>query len=307
VGNQNYVTTSTLTTASGDIISQIPSLTNYITTSRLTTTSGDIITQIPSLDGYATQSWANSQYYTQLQISTISGNIVSQIPSLTNYVTSSTLNTVSGNIVAQIPSLTGYVTSAILTTVSGDIINQLPGDASAATKGKIQLAGQLGGTAASPTVVGITEVGAQALTISTITDGQTIKRSGTTISGTDVYDVITFNFDNGTSAITTGFKGVVYVPYTCTITTWTLVSVGAVPVSGSLIVDIWSDTYTNYPPTDADSITSAAPPTISGSTKGQSSTLTNWTTTIPAGNFLAFNVDSCTSISGALLALTVKR
>ena len=53
-------------------------------------------------------------------------------------------------------------------------------DATAAVKGKIQLAGDLGGTAASPAVTGI-HSGATALAISTITDGEVLKRVGTNI------------------------------------------------------------------------------------------------------------------------------
>lgn len=54
-------------------------------------------------------------------------------------------------------------------------------DADASTKGRIQLAGDISGTAASPTVVGI-HAGATALAIdTTITDGHFLKRSGNTI------------------------------------------------------------------------------------------------------------------------------
>jgi hypothetical protein len=56
-------------------------------------------------------------------------------------------------------------------------------DATASTKGKLQLAGQLGGTAASPTVVGLTESGGQALPMGAVADGKFLKRSGTGIVG----------------------------------------------------------------------------------------------------------------------------
>lgn len=57
-------------------------------------------------------------------------------------------------------------------------------DAAAATKGKVQLAGQLGGTAASPTVTGITETyGPTALAFGRIDDGKYLKRSGSTVVG----------------------------------------------------------------------------------------------------------------------------
>jgi hypothetical protein len=55
-------------------------------------------------------------------------------------------------------------------------------DAAAATKGVIQLAGALGGTAASPKVVGITEAtGPTDLAIGSIVDGEFLKRVGGTI------------------------------------------------------------------------------------------------------------------------------
>jgi hypothetical protein len=86
----SYVTQNKLTTTSGDIITQIPSLAEYATQlwvnsgfptlTKLTTTSGDIITQIPSLSGYATQSWVNSDFATITKLTTASGDIVSQIP-----------------------------------------------------------------------------------------------------------------------------------------------------------------------------------------------------------------------------------
>jgi hypothetical protein len=77
--------------------------------------------------------------------------------------------------------------------------------------------------------------------------------------------------------------------------------------SGSIVVDIWKDTYANFPPTVADSITGSADPTITTATKGQSSTLTGWTTTITAGDILRFNVDSVTTIQRVTLALKVTR
>lgn len=57
-------------------------------------------------------------------------------------------------------------------------------DADASTKGKIQLAGQLSGTAASPEVVGVKESGGQALSMGAVAEGQFLARSGTTIVGT---------------------------------------------------------------------------------------------------------------------------
>jgi hypothetical protein len=73
-------------------------------------------------------------------------------------------------------------------------------------------------------------------------------------------------------------------------------------------VDIWKDTYANYPPTDADTITASAVPTITATNiKSEDVTLTGWTTSIAAGNILGFNVDSVTTCTQVTLSLTVRR
>lgn len=110
---------------------------------------------------------------------------------------------------------------------------------------------------------------------------------------------IAFIIDGGGSAITTGIKGDLEIPFGCTITRATLLA----DQSGSIVIDIWMDTYANYPPTGADSITASAKPTISTALKSQDSTLTGWTTAIPAGNTLRFNVDSAATITRCTLSL----
>lgn len=115
--------------------------------------------------------------------------------------------------------------------------------------------------------------------------------------------VISFIIDGGGSAITTGIKGDLEIPFACTINQVTLLA----DQSGSIVVDIWKDTYANYPATDADSITASAPPTISSATKSQDSTLTGWTTSIAAGDTLRFNVDSITTCTRVLVSLKVTK
>ena len=78
-------------------------------------------------------------------------------------------------------------------------------------------------------------------------------------------------------------------------------------VSGSVVVDIWSDSFANYPPAVGDTITGSAKPTISSSNKASSTTLTGWTTALPAGHYLEVNVDSVTTITNVTLTLTVTR
>lgn len=73
--------------------------------------------------------------------------------------------------------------------------------------------------------------------------------------------------------------------------------------TGSIVVDLWKDTYANFPPTDADSITAAAPPTITTAAKAEDATLTGWTTSCAARDIIRVNVDSCTTISLVTLSL----
>jgi hypothetical protein len=114
---------------------------------------------------------------------------------------------------------------------------------------------------------------------------------------------ISFIVDGGGAVLTVGVKGDLTIPFNCTITEWTLLA----DQTGSMVLDIWKDSYANYPPTIADVITASAKPTISASNKGQSSTLTGWTTTITAGDTLRFNVNSCSTITRVTLSLKVYR
>jgi len=114
---------------------------------------------------------------------------------------------------------------------------------------------------------------------------------------------ITFIIDGGGSAITTGEKGHLEIPFACTIGKVTMLA----DQSGSIVVDIWKDTYANFPPTVADTITAAAKPTITTAQKSADADLTGWTTAIAVGNILAFNVDSCTDIERVTISLVVTK
>jgi len=120
---------------------------------------------------------------------------------------------------------------------------------------------------------------------------------------TSFSQAVTFVIDGGGSAITTGVQRDVYIPYSGTITAVTMLA----DQTGNITVDLWKDTYANYPPTDADSITAAAPPTISSAVKSQDSTLTGWTTSISAGDIIRPNVDSCDTIEAVTITLTITR
>lgn len=138
----------------------------------------------------------------------------------------------------------------------------------------------------------------QQITVGMLTDATITPAKLTTAAKTKTVGIV---IDGGGSTITTGVKGYVSVPVAGTITAVRMLA----DQSGSIVVDIWKDTYANYPPVDADSITAAAVPTISSATKSEDTTLTGWTTSITAGDILGFNVDSVTTIQRLTLQLTV--
>lgn len=119
----------------------------------------------------------------------------------------------------------------------------------------------------------------------------------------EIISTIGITIDGGGSVITVGVKGYIEVPFACTINQATLLA----DQSGSIVVDVWKDTYANYPPTDLDSITASAPPTITTATKSQNATLTGWTTSVTAGDTLGFNVDSATTITRVTLTMKCTR
>jgi hypothetical protein len=130
-------------------------------------------------------------------------------------------------------------------------------------------------------------------------------QSGDQLASGDVDQTgaLTFVIDGGGATITTGVKGDLEIPFGCTVQGWTLMA----DQSGSIVVDVWKDGYANFPPVVGDSITASAKPTVSAATKGQSSTLTGWTTAISAGDILRFNVDSVSSCQRVTLSLKVKK
>lgn len=114
---------------------------------------------------------------------------------------------------------------------------------------------------------------------------------------------INYIIDGGGSAITTGIKGDLEIPFACAISQATALA----DTTGNITVSIWKDTYANYPPTSTDNITASAPVTITSSNKSQDSTLSGWTKTITAGDILRYNVDSCATIKRVTISLMVNK
>lgn len=106
--------------------------------------------------------------------------------------------------------------------------------------------------------------------------------------------------DGGGSAITTGAKGFVTIPFACQITGWYIVA----DVAGSIVVDIWK--AAGAVPTVANSIAGSEKPTLSSGTVANDVSLTTWTTLdVAAGDVIGFNVDSVDTVTKCTLSVKI--
>ena len=111
--------------------------------------------------------------------------------------------------------------------------------------------------------------------------------------------------DGSGAVITTGFNGgFITIPYSGTITGWDIESSNAgAALSGSIVVDVWKDTYANFPPTVADTIFGTKP---NLSTQSKNSD-TGLSIAVTAGDKIGVNVDSCTTCVFVNLTLTITK
>src|SRR5215472_11705367 len=114
---------------------------------------------------------------------------------------------------------------------------------------------------------------------------------------------IEFLFDGGGAPLATGLFGYLEVPFACTITRVTLAATN----TGSAAADIWRVPPGNFPPSAANSIVAADPPTLAAANFSQDATLTGWTTALNARDILAFVLTSVAGISQLMLSLGVTR
>lgn len=112
--------------------------------------------------------------------------------------------------------------------------------------------------------------------------------------------VIEYVIDGGGSAITTGSKGFLEIPFACTVNSWVIVA----DQSGSIVVDVKRATYSGFPTTS--SIAGTEKPTLSSVQKNQDTALTSWST-IAAGDILEFNVDSVATVQRVTVSLKITR
>lgn len=112
---------------------------------------------------------------------------------------------------------------------------------------------------------------------------------------------IQFVMDGAGATISGGTKGYVEVPFSGSITGWTVLS----DVAGSIVIDVKRSSYANFPTTA--SIAGSEKPTITSARKGQNLTLTTWTANVALGDIIEFYVDSATNITKATLAIRITR
>ena len=120
----------------------------------------------------------------------------------------------------------------------------------------------------------------------------------TPLSGTT--SALEFLIDGGGSVVTTGKKPAIEVPFACTIVAC---RVHAPNESGSFSATIKKGAYNS----SKTSIVASAPAALSSSQWSQDTTLTGWTTSISAGDWLEPTVDSATTVTMVTVALTITR
>lgn len=200
----------------------------------------------------------------------------------------------------------GEVSSILCNTSTGNIIINLPTASTVAQR--IYYIAKIDTSSNTVTVEGIT-LKEQKSTVTFQSDGiawRVISRS--TIDA----DLPPIYINGNGYTITTGSKGDIVVPFDCTLKGYTVLA----DQVGSIQIDLWKCTYSQYStstggvwvhPVVGDSIVAAAPVTISSNVKGQSSTLSGWTTNLIKGDIIRTNVNSCTAIQRITLALNVVR
>ncbi|HRT59125.1 MAG TPA: hypothetical protein P5038_21060 [Candidatus Paceibacterota bacterium] len=109
---------------------------------------------------------------------------------------------------------------------------------------------------------------------------------------------LTFGWDGAGTALVAGQTVRGTAMTAMTITDATVLS----DLAGNCTIDIWKDTYANYPPDIADSIVGGSPPALVASDKSVDSALTGWTTSVAAGDtFLC----TLSTVSGGITQISV--
>lgn len=103
---------------------------------------------------------------------------------------------------------------------------------------------------------------------------------------------------DGVNPIPTGEAGTALIPYNGTIIGWYVIG----DVVGSIEIDVYKDSYANYPPTAGDTITGTEKPSLTSQNKNTNMTIASWAKIVLAGDVVTFSVDS---VSGGLKRVQV--
>jgi phage baseplate assembly protein gpV len=125
--------------------------------------------------------------------------------------------------------------------------------------------------------------------------------NGGSVTGGTLSGSFGITIDGGGSAITTGNKGYLTVPYGGTITGWRIIS----DQSGSCVVDVWKTA--NAIPTVTNTIAGTEKPTLSSQQLNTNTALTTWTSSVSPGDIFAFNVDSATTVTRVNVSIYITK
>jgi hypothetical protein len=106
------------------------------------------------------------------------------------------------------------------------------------------------------------------------------------------------SFGAGIDASVTGLIGYIVMPYNGTITGWQVIG----DVSGNCVFDVWK-TGSGIIPTVSDTITGTEKPTLSSQQINSDLSLSTWTTNVLAGDIIAINLDSASTLNKAWLTV----
>ena len=101
---------------------------------------------------------------------------------------------------------------------------------------------------------------------------------------------------------TTGLIGYITVPYNGTITGWQVIG----DVSGNCVFDVWK-TAAGIIPTVANTIAGTEKPTLTAQQINSDLSLSTWTTAVTAGDIIAINLNSASTLSRAWLTVFITK
>ena len=122
-----------------------------------------------------------------------------------------------------------------------------------------------------------------------------------TVSGGVLSGSFGITIDGAGSVLIIGNKGYATIPYSGTITGWTMIA----NQTGDCVIDVWKAAGTI--PTVADTITGTEKPTLSSQQIASDLSLSTWATSVTAGDVFAFYVDSTSTITRVNLSIYITK